>query len=415
MAALLISSAAFSQDNKADGKDKKEDKKPAYKVSTTTKAARTLIKAANYAKANEEINKAFTQHEEAKNSTTLYDLQLGCLYQMTLAENKKMYLNTKTDTATYFSYIYNMYVSAITCDSLESIPDEKGRVNYKYRDSHASKLIEFRKNLGMAGRFFYRKKDYANAYKYFDYYYTTKKAPVITQGKNCIPEENDSVEYAYLSVVSAYGAKNYAGVKKYIDVAVNDTSLRAQLLELGANSYFMLGDTINGMNMLRRGFNLYPQQEFFYLTLVDKYNEQRQFAETLALTDTLLVKNKPTRNIYYIRAKVQDLLQQPDSALLSYNKAIELKADDAEAYSAIGNIYLAKAQAAYKAFDLPLSNRNYSKRRAAIMDIFRQSQKAFEAARKIAPQTPALWKDGLRDVYYQLNLGKQLKELDGNG
>lgn len=413
MAALCICSAAFSQDNKAAGQGQKVAKAPQYKVSATIKSARTLIKAANYSKANDEIAKAFKQHKEAKQNTTLHNLQLNCLYQMALAENKKMYLNNKTDTATYFSYIYSMYACALDCDSLESIPNEKGKVDYHYRDSHAAKLIEFRKNLGMSGRFFYRKKDYANAYKYFDYYYTTKSSPILNKGKYRITDENDSVEYAYLCAVSAFGAKKYDGVKRYIDVAVMDTTLRAQLMEIGVKSYFALNDTISAMKMLKEGFSLYPETEFFYMSLVNSYNEKGKYSRSLQFTDSLLSKVKPNRNLYYIRGKVQDMLAQPDSALVSYQKAIELKGDDAESYAAIGNIYLSKGQAAYQSFNLPLSHPKYSKQRSAIMDIFKKAQSAFESARQLQPSATALWKNGLRDVYYRLNLGKQLQELEG--
>ena len=85
------------------------------------------------------------------------------MYNLVLDENKKMYLNQKPDTAKYFGYIMDMYNAALKCDSLENIPDAKGRVVRKYRSSSHQRLMQFRKNLSTAGKFFYQRKDYKRA------------------------------------------------------------------------------------------------------------------------------------------------------------------------------------------------------------------------------------------------------------
>ena len=41
-----------------------------------------------------------------------------------------------------------------------------------------------------------------------------------------------------------------------------------------------------------------------------------------------------------------------------------------------------------------------------------QAQDALEKSRKIAPNNPELWHEGLLEVYYKLNLGKELQELE---
>ena len=406
---LLISTiVSYAQDKKT------EPKKGSYKVSTTVKSVRSLLKEKKYSNANDEINKAFNEHESARSSAQLYSFQTYALQNLILDENRKMYLNQKPDTSKYFSYIYSLYTSALRCDSIDQLPNEKGKVDIKYRDSNRSKLLQFRKNLSKAGTYFYQKNEYQNAYRFEDLYLSTKDSPIFTDSKGnyTLSDETDSVEHSSLAVFLAYACGNNDGVIKYIPVALNDTSRLAQLLEVGSKAYCSVGDTISSNNLLYKGLQDFPTTEYFYLTLVKYFNDRGEYNNALNIIDSVLVYMPDNRNALFLKAKEHEYLSEYEKALETLDNLVSINNNDAEAYSQIGSINLMLAHKAYDNFNLKVTDRGYSKGRQFINSFYKNSKTAFESCRKYAEDNPELWLSGLRECYYKLNMGKELKLLE---
>lgn len=407
---FTVSLLSFAQDNK----DKKVQKKDEYKVSATIKTVRSLLKDKKYSNANDEVNKALKQHEEAGSSAQLYSLQSLALYNLVLDENKKMYLNQNPDTSKYFEYIYSLYTTTLKCDSLDMLPNEKGKVEIKYRGASQQRLVQFRKNLSTAGKFFYRKKDYKRAYRFTDLYLTTKTNPVfnLEKGSNALSSETDSVEHSSLAVFLAYAYNNYNGVVKYLPVALQDTSKLEQLLQVGAISYFALNDSTSGNNMLKEGVKHFPSTDFFYMTLLKDYNAKGEYRNALELVDTVLVHMPDNRNCLFLKAKEHEYLSQYDEANATLMKVVEKNEQDFEAYSTLGAINLKRAHVAYDNFNLKVTDSGYSKGKQRINDYYRKAKDAYEKCRKYAENNTSLWLSGLRECYYKLNMGRELRALE---
>lgn len=405
---LLSTFVSYAQDKKA------ESKKDNYKVSTTVKSVRALLKEKKYSNANDAINKAFNEHESARSSAQLYSFQTLALQNLVLDENRKMYLNQKPDTSKYFSYIYSLYTSALRCDSIDQLPNEKGKIDIKYRDSNRNKLLQFRKNLSNAGKYFYQKNEYQNAYRYEDLYLSTKNSPIFTdsKGKYTLSDETDSVEHSSLAVFLAYAYNNYDGVIKYIPVALNDTSRMAQLLEVGSKAYYSIGDTISANNLLYKGLQDFPTTEYFYLTLVKYFNDRGEYNNALDIIDSVIINMPDNRNALFLKAKEHEYLSEYEKSLETLDNLVNINDNDAEAYSQIGSINLLLAHKAYENFNLRVTDRGYSKGRKTINSFYKKSKTAFESCRKYAEDKPELWLTGLRECYYKLNMGKELKHLE---
>lgn len=411
LAALLVSSAAFSQDKKiAEG----HKKGPEYKVSNTIKNVRALLKDQKYSDANNEINKALKDHEQARSTAYLYSLQTNALYNLVLDENKKMYLNQKPDTAKYFGYIMDMYNAALKCDSLENIPDAKGRVVRKYRSSSHQRLMQFRKNLSTADKFFYQRKDYKRAYEYADLYLTSRRSPIFNteKGVYSLDAENDSISHASLAVFLAYAYNNKQGVVRYLPTALSDTTRLSQLLEVGSKTYYELQDTAYANELLYTGLNKFPTNEYFYMTLVKYYNARSEYSKALEIIEKVQPKLANNRNCCFLKAKEHEYLKDYDKAIESLQDVIKIDESDAEAYSTIGSIYLQLAHDAYDNFNLKITDKGYSAGREKIMKYYRSARSAYEESRKNAEDKSELWLSGLRECYYKLNLGKELRQLE---
>lgn len=405
---FLSTISSFAQDKK-DAPKKKE-----YKLSATIKTVKGQLKDGKNNDANNEIEKAVKEHQEARSSAQLYALKAQALQNLVLDENKKMYLKQNPDTVKYFSLIYSLYQAALNCDSIEQIPDEKGRVKFKYRNSNQQRLLQFRKNLSTADKFFYNKKDYKNAYNYANLYLSSKKSSVFNRqkGDNALAGENDSIAHASLAVFLAYAYKNYNGVIKYLDIAKLDTTRLSQIYVVGSQSYYALGDTVKANAILHKGIEEFPTNDYFYMTLLRYYNDRHDYAEGVKVINSVIGSMPENRNCLFLLSKEYEYAGNLDKAIEVMTKLVELNSKDYPAYCSLGNMYLEKAQIAYRNFNKKVTDPDYQKGRNAVNELYRKAMQAFENCRKNVENKTELWIDGLRECYYRLNMGKELKSLE---
>ncbi|MBR2630564.1 MAG: hypothetical protein IKD25_03405 [Bacteroidaceae bacterium] len=413
-ALLMTTSAIFAQQAENGAQEVDE-----YKSSAVLKAYRTNMKSKNYARAKQEIDGAIKKYPEAAVDAQLYKCKMDALNALIVAENRKIYLNSKPDTVTYFNYVYELYTTGLACDSIEqALVRERQAMGKKakprLRYTIAQPMLSYRKNVLNAGKYHYKKKDYAKAYQFLDLYAQTKTAPVFTDkdGRSLLTDPDDMREVASLATLSAYASGNHQGVMNYLEQSLAVEHLKPQLLELGSKSAAQLQDTTRMLVLLETGFISYPDVEYFFMTLIKHYNEQKDYHHALQKIMTMVELYPEKRDYWYMAGTEQMLLAQYNEALVSFRKCIELQADDAQAYSAIGNIYLHDAQAAYAHFDTPISHPDYAQHKQEIDYLYQQACTAFEHARQFDENNQNLWLSGLREAYFKLNRGRELRALE---
>lgn len=388
-----------------------------YKRGTVVKAVRTHWKANQFAKADTELRNAWAKYPQAAADPQLYNMELNTLHQMSLLQNRNMYLGTNPDTVKYFDHIYNIYYYGMKCDSIESVPDERGRQNYRYRRNNADIMLRYRKNLHAAGRYFFSKKDFRKAATYVDLYLSTKTLPMYKAASKPYAEsEADTTRMSTICVLSSYAVSDHRLAVKYLNTSLSveaDTTTKVQLHEIGSKSYAALGDTVSMLSSLRSGFSLSPRTEYFYLTLLNYYTAHNQPVDALTLTDSMLTVMPEHRDYWFVRASLCSQLDMPsDTILAAYARCIQLRPDDVDSYVATGKIYLQRAQKLYSAFNLTLTDPGYLKAKAAISAEYDHACRAFESVRALNESKTELWLAELRECYYRLNKGRELKGLE---
>lgn len=390
-----------------------------YKKSAVVKAFRGYMKDKNYSKAKAEIDNAVTKHEVANKDAELYRYKMNALNELIGAENNKIYLKSNPDTTSYFNYIYELYTTGLKCDSLEEAHvmlrhAEHKKATNKFRKDVGQIMLPYRKNLLNAGKYYYNKRNYTNAFKFLDMYAQTKKAEVFVdpKGNSIVDDPEDLVSVSVLGVLSAYGSGNYSGVTSYLPEGLKESELVPQLLEIGSKSYAELGDTTEMVNLLSMGFDEYPDTEYFFMTLTKYYNDKEMYDKALKMATRMCELYPNNRDYWFLEGKEHLLIGNYTTALASFEKCVEIKADDAEAFSAIGNIYLHEAHEAYSKFNTSLSDPSYIKGKATINNFYTKACVAFEHAKTFDEANRELWLSGLREAYFKLNKGRQLKDLE---
>ncbi len=377
------------------------------------------MKEKNFARARQVLVDAIQKHPEAATDNQIRRHVVEAINEQIGEENRKIYLNNRPDTVAYFNRIYDLYVAALACDSVEqhNIQQKQSlgkKAKVQQRFYLGQTLLPYRTNLLGGGKFFYKKKDYASAFRFLHLYVQTKVSPIFvdSKGDSILNDPNDRTSVAVLAVLSAYASENPAQVLNYLPDALHDDELRPQLLEIGSKTAIQQGDTLLYAQLLQQGFDAYPDTEYFFMTLVRFYNNTLAYDCALKCSLRMTNLHPQRRDYWYMAGTEQQLLQLYDDALISYQKCVEIQADDAEAYASIGSIYLHRAHVAYTHFDLPRTHPDYVRQKATITKQYQQACTAYEQARKFAEGNTALWLSGLREAYFKLNRGKALKGLE---
>ena len=105
--------------------------------------------------------------------------------------------------------IYNAYKYFEKCDSVELSSEYKGR--FKFRSSVRKRLLEHRANLLNGGRFYLRKKNYTEAFRFLDLYLSSAEYPAL---KSDFLNQTDTMysRVAYWIIATGYHIGAYNGV-----------------------------------------------------------------------------------------------------------------------------------------------------------------------------------------------------------
>ena len=376
------------------------------------KEVKAQLKAERYQQAEDLLGKVMTdKNMEAMNDAEFHYLRLQTLQGLAAAENRNMFLNTRPDTAKYFTYIYRIYEFSFSCDSLDRLPDEEGRVRPSYTSHIVNLLSAYRNNIKSAGKYYYKKNKFDDAYRFFDLYLTTLHHPLITAAKDYKVDE-DTLSLANLAVFSAYNASKFKNVIKYLPIAMKDSTDYALLCQIGSKSCMELVDTLGAVGYLHEGWKADATQEFFYINLIDYHVERHEYVDAINIIDKQLGVEPQKRLLWFLKGKCEQCIDSVDLAVESYKKAVEIQPDDALSYSSLGGIFIDKARKVYDINNNKPGTQAYTKAKNAQNEIYRQAKEFLENARKCAPHDPSLWHEGLMEAYYKLNLGKELQELE---
>ncbi len=407
----LSSLVGVNAQNRQDDKGKDKDNKQEVNIKKTMKEARAAVKSSNFAQAESLLEKAIGESDEAKGDASVHFMLMNVEHGLADAENRKIYLKNNPDTAKLFSYIYKVYKYGLSCDSIDRLPDQKGRVKPHYSAGIASRLMFYRNNIKSAGKYFYKKGKYSDAYRFFDLYLTTMHNTLVCGAKDSKPA-SDSLDMMRLAVYSAYNSSEYRNVLKYIPTVMEDTTSYTTFCQIGSNTMFALGDTLKAIDYLYKGWHADSTREYFYITLVECQIDRKQYDQAYTTVSVQLERTPSNRRLWYIKGKCLQCMDSLDSAISSYERAVAIENNDTLSYSSMGDIYVIKAQQTYRANNYKVGTSSYAQLKRQETEYYKKALENYEKARTFAPNSPTLWYEGLREVYFKLNMGKQLNSLE---
>ena len=365
--------------------------------------AQTIVKSGkNLAQAEQQMRKLLKDSINQKNIKVWVILTEAVRGQY-LAGNERMYLRQQQDTAALFKLALKMFGDYQSLDSVDALPDKKGRVHLKYRNSNSAFLNIYRPNLYNGGVYFLRKQNYKEAFSMIDAFLDCQRQPLFEN----YHYERDTLNRtaAFWTVLCGYQTGDHEMALKYKDLALQDTLHLESCFQYLAEIYKQQGDKQKYEWSLVKGFECNPSSSYFFPRLIDYYNTSNQTERAMTIVNDALQTNDSSE--LFLFAKSNLLLNQGDydeciaicDTLIARNDTL------ADAYYNAGVAYVNKA------FLLEKGKVDVKQRRE-IRQLYQKALPYMERYRALAPQEKDKWAAALYNIYLKLNMGKQFEEID---
>lgn len=340
--------------------------------------------------------------------------QAACVYEHYFTqENIKSYnKGVAYDTIAMYDYLDKMISYALKADSLEQIPNAKGKVTNETRSRLFPNLV-FRNlstMINAGAHYFMRANDPATAFKIFDKYYTIANRPDFEEFRNSDGMWTQyGVKYTYFPALAAFQTQNWENCLKYSQMAQEDDEYGEDATEFICECYGELGDTVKWLDALKAGLIKYPTKDYYYSKLLNYYNTRNDMEQMEAFVKEMIDIDPEKPYNYYVLGFIAQQNKQYDKAIEQYKLAIEKDNTLGDAYNNLGLCILSKAND-YMDANSKVDYRSaaYKKVQQTYEGYLKEALPYFEQLRKIEPDSVAKWGISLQQIYYLL----KMKEVD---
>jgi tetratricopeptide (TPR) repeat protein len=333
-------------------------------------------------------------------NTRIYDMWLQAVEKQYMQVNERMYKKEEVDTTNFFALTRRMFDIGLRLDSLDMMPDKKGRVNPEYRKDNAQKLMQYRPNLFYGGTYHLRKGELETAYDFFERYMDCDRQPLFT-GYDLMENDGRMGEAAYWATYCGYRMGDPVLTLRYATLARRDTAKLENTLQLTAEAWRQLKDMESFATTLREGFDRYPNSAYFFPRLMDGYSAKGDYEKALAVAEKALAAD--SLNTLYMLAKSTMLLN-----LGRYEECVDYS-QKLIAFDGLATEAFYNAGTACMNIALRMDSRKQKKQ---ITKMYQKALPYMETYRKLAPQETQKWGEALYRIYFNLNMGKQFEEID---
>ena len=329
-------------------------------------------------------------------------------------ENTKSYTQPY-DTVGMYKLLIQWYEYSMKADSLQQIPNAKGKTTDEARKKHAKEIHRTMSDLIRGGIFYFNDhQDYQKAYEMFDSYFTVANHPMIKEftDADTIYQKYKPI-YSYYPALAAYNMEKWNDVLKYAKEATSDEEVGETATEMICDAYGNLGDSAAWLATLKQGLVQFPTAEYYYGKLLNYYNLKNDMSELEQFVTEMAELDPEKAYNYYVLGYVAQQNKDYDKAIGQYQTAIEKDANLSDAYFNLGLCIM------FQASDYMDSKSNLDYRSKAYKDAVKEQKNYYKKAlpyftkyRELEPSATDKWAIPLQTIYYQIDMSKELNEVE---
>ena len=328
------------------------------------------------------------------------------------AENRKRAEGAPCNESLLYGYTYELGHELANCEKYDNLPDAKGKVAPKYSEFIITAYAQEFGQFYNAGAYFYGNEDYAKSYDLFKMFIDAAdklyKAGMMEEDKVNVPVA------AYNMTLSAMQLQDYEKVLSHVDLAMANEQMAPSAFRYKAVAHLELGDTATWLNDCLEGAKLFPDDAYFYQSLIQYYDSRNENEKLNALADELIASDTSNPFFVYLKGYIAHQQQDTDAAIEWYEKTLEVDPNYESALNNLSRCYLFKAQeyATAQSSTKVTDKKKLAKDKEILNGYYKKALPLLENLRKQQPEKHELWLANLTNCYYNLNMIAELKEIE---
>lgn len=328
--------------------------------------------------------------------------------QATITSNQMAaQLNTKVepyDTIGLYNAVMQALENGVLCDEFDNQPNDKGKVKPKFHKSNGDRLYPIRFHLINAG-IYYQNKDEALAYKNLATYVDSNDYPLFKEQDKST--DASLTQMAYYAARFAYFAKEYGKAEKYADIAIKDTAMADDALQLKLavmqNQLKSHEDTLNYVNKLKSIYANDENNDMVFSTICSMLISLNDKAGLSEFVKVKLAKDPNNFTALAMSGQANMNEHKWDEAIADLSKAASKQPENVAVLASIGNSYMYKAQ---EAAERATANGKKLSPEAenAIIDVYKKAIEFLEKAKSLDKemQYKTVWAYSLYTCCYRI-------------
>lgn len=304
------------------------------------------------------------------------------------------------DTSFYYTLIKEIVCTAIWCDSLDAMPNAKGKVRPKYRHANSISVGKLRRKLVEGGLYYYRNHADSVALTFLQLHINTQHHPLFNK-----QNRNTGLAELYAGK-AAYGIKNYRQAEQYADMALQYSDYAKEAAQLKIYCMKMLIETdedahiyINTLQALHEK----DKHNLNYTDLIIQYYSDKGLKDQLAFfVNNELATNKKNKMLWALKGEYHMTHHEWQQAIDAFDNAVELDSVFIPAIYNIGICYVSHAIQLRDSLEQCQKLAEESSQET-MKSLLKRGQVYLEKAQQLDPLRHIVdWAPPLYQVYYAL-------------
>ena len=320
----------------------------------------------------------------------------------------------KPDDKVMYEALWNSMPYFLQADSLDQLPDAKGKVKPKYRKDMKAIITTNRPHFINGGAYYLDEKDYKMAYNFFDMYLNIPEFEMFKGDKEAaIKFVKDSL-YIQIQYYAAVSASQMGESKKAI-------ALYEELKEKDYNTdevykflcyeYDQIQDSISMLRTFKEGVVKFPSDTYYLYNLINLYNAALQYDEAIQYLTQAIEDNPQNAQLYNVLGIVYENTKEIEQAKSAFAQSMEIDPDYADAIGNYGRLFFNEAlEDQTRANDI-VDNTEYRNAIAQVKEKFKFALPYFEKAHQLKPEERD-YMMGLRAIYYSLSMNAEFERVE---
>lgn len=387
---------------------------PSFAQESVVKQVERMAKkdGANLDEARKLIAPALTNPETANSAHAWY--VAGLIEEKAVdAGYLSLSLGKEINEPKFYKAVEAMTDYYMKADSLDALPNEKGKVRRKYDDKIQKALQTYYQFLVNGGGAAMDKRDFEGAHRMFKKFMDVKNMSLF-QGTPIAETDSMSMQIGFFSAYAASQIpNNIEGAIAEYEAIKNVPYRQNDVYQLLAQSYLNASDTAKYVATLEEGSKLFPQENFYLFNMINTYIQQGKHEQAKNYLEKVIAENPNDKQLYFVLATVYEQgFQNSAKAEENFQKALAIDPQYGDAVIGLGRIYYNQAaNVQSEANAITGSQAEYDKANQKAQELFKKALPYFEKAVQIEPDNMQ-YLVALRGIYYNLKMDDKYNEME---